>query len=111
MSEALGKNLQRMKEKAEAKSIVTQAALHSLKKISDAHKLGEGVVRNAGEAVKQDLGEYLSTGTKENISDLRNIAQDAAEGILRDLGFDSPEILSEFNKDLDEQLNLPDENV
>ncbi len=98
-----------LKERAEAKSIVVQAAIHAIQEVSVLHKIGEGAVRSAIEVVKQDIQQYISTGPKEKITDLRNTAQDAAEEVFRELGFSSKDIIEDFNAALNKQLNLPED--
>jgi hypothetical protein len=94
------------KEQADVRGKVVDAAIYAIQEADLLYKIGKVGAESAIQAVKDDVAEYVSTGPDE-LSDIRNIAQDAAEGIFRKLGFDSQEMIKDFNGTLNEQLGIP----
>lgn len=109
MNRGLENQVKELKERAEAKKIVIEAARNAILVTALMHKLDKTTVKNAVEAVTHDVIEYVVKGQRERIDDLRNIAQDAAEGVFRKRKYDSPDMLGDFNKTLNKQLNLPED--
>lgn len=107
MNENLESTTKNIKERAQAKSMVVEATRKALDRIDTLHRIGEANVLAAMTNVNRDVGEYVSGGAREKISDLRNIAQDAAEGVLRKLGYTDAAMMADFNAVLNKQLNLP----
>lgn len=107
MSENFGKldRVKELQEVANNRTKVIDGAIYAIQEADVLYKIGKSTVDAAVAAVKRDLEEYTSTGP-ENLADLRNIAQDAAEGIFRELGFDSVELIQDFNQTLNEQLGI-----
>lgn len=93
------------KEQADIRAVVLDAATYAIQEADLLYKIGKVGVDCAIQAVKDDLAEYVSTGP-DNVADIRNIAQDAAEGIFRELGFSSPELIQDFNQTLNERLGI-----
>ncbi len=110
MKEGISQRIKEVEGHANARSMVLAATLKVLERIEKRYPIGKGATLMANEAAARDLEEYETPpGAAEEIADLKNIAQDAAEGILRELGHDDPAMIADFNKLLDEELLLPDE--
>lgn len=99
--------LRGVREEADNRVRVVDAALCALQDADVLHHIGKKTVELAIGAVEREVEEYVAAAGPEALSDVRNIAQDAAEDILIALGYDMPEMLKDFNDTLNERLGLP----
>ena len=91
-------------ERADVKNTVSQAAKDAVTAIALKYNISPTNAGDADRAIDEMLLHYESTGDHEKMSDLQNMAMDAAIDVFHALGYNQPEIMQDFMNEMQKAL-------
>lgn len=108
MEGGIERRIDTLKLRTEVKSLVSQAAKEAVTEIALKYGIAPQNAGSADRAIDEALLAYESTGDHEHLPDLKNIALDAATDIFHSLGFNQPELMTDFMNEMNKVLGHPD---